>query len=129
MANVAWSELNVLTGHRNTRIYKWAAVVGDDECQPAPCGGYNDKTVYAWRPAGGAALGGTLLITGSPDPSKGNYSDTTDTYQTLTDPQGNALSKTANFVEAVLEGCYWLKPVPGTGITATDITLVLSSSK
>lgn len=129
MANVAWSELNVLTGRRDTRVYKWSLMNGGDECQPLPCGGYADKTVYIDRPSGGLALGGTLSIMGSPDPSKGNYTDTTDTYQILADPQGNAISKTANAVEAVLEGCYWLKPSPGTGVTLTNVYAVLQSTK
>jgi len=128
MANVAWTELNVLVGHRNTRVYKWAAVNGGDECLPVACGGYNDKTVYGWRPTG-SSFGGTVTVAGSPDPSKGAYTDTTDTYQTLSDPQGNAISKTGNFVEAVLEHAYWIKPVAGTGITLTDFYVVLASSK
>lgn len=128
MANVAWSELNVLTFRRNTRVFKWAQMNGGDACQPLCVGGFSDVTVYIWRPTG-STLGGTLTLAGSPDPSKGAYSDTTDTYQTLSDPQGNAISKTTNAVEAVLEGAYFIQPVPGTGVTLTDVTVVLSSTK
>ena len=128
MATVTPTELAVLTGHRNCRVFKWAQVNGGDDCVPVVCAGYTDKTVYGWR-ATGSTFGGTLTIVGSPDPSKGAITDTTETFQTLSDPQGNTISKTANFVEAVLEHAYWIKPVAGASITLTDITVVLASTK
>lgn len=73
---------------------------------------FPDKTIVV----GGATWGGaTLLVEGSNDGTN---------YVTLTDPQGNALSKTADFVEAILENPLYLRVSTSGGTNSVIPTIV-----
>jgi len=118
MATITPTEVLTPLDKRGLRIFKWAQIAASDTCTPVICGQYSDKTVY-----GIGTFGGNVSIQGSPDP------DGT-TYVVLTDPQGTAISgKAANFVEAILEGAYKIQPVAAAGVSATDIFLLLASTR
>lgn len=61
--------------------------------------------------------GGTIVWEGSNDGTN---------YVTLTDPQGNAISKTAAAIEAVTEVTQWARPrvTAGDGTTDLDVTVL-----
>ena len=79
------------------RSYTWSNVTEADTFVAAEVGGQTDRSVQATGTFGGA----TLLIQGSNDGT---------TYVTLTDPQGNAISKTANALEQIEEGTRYIQP-------------------
>lgn len=60
--------------------------------------------------------GGTIVLQGSNDGTN---------YYTLTDPQGNAISKTAAGLEAIEEICLWIRPSVTAGDGTTDLTATL----
>lgn len=68
-------------------------------------------------------VGGTIKLQGS------NLADNTVSagYFDLTDPQGNAISKTSGALEALTEIVRWVKPVvtAGDGTTSLTATLIL----
>ncbi len=106
------------TPHRgvNTLLVKWpatgASFADSDTGQPFNVAAYSDKTVQIE-----GTLGTGVTIQGSLDPDAS-------AYETLNDPQGNALSAiTSQKIENVLEHCYLLRPSMGTGITAVTVWL------
>lgn len=64
--------------------------------------------------------GGTIKLQGSNDGT--NWID-------LTDPQGNAISKTAAALEAVLEVAQYVRPYVSAGDGTTDLTATLLMRK
>jgi len=86
---------------------------------PVNAAEWADRTVQF---AGTFGAGGTVKLQGTldADPLSSNYVD-------LADPQGNAISKTALSIEAVLELVQWIKPVvtAGDGTTSINATLLL----
>lgn len=98
-----------------TRIITWAGLDADDTGSPYACvSHYPDKVVQ---------------ITGTFDTTTVTMQGTLDTgasptYFTLTDPQGNAISKTAAAGEQILENCYKIRPSVSGG-ASTDITVKL----
>ena len=71
----------------------------------------SDKSIHI---KGTFGAGGTCLCEGSNDGA---------TYVTLTDPQGNAISKTAEAIEQILENVVFTRPrvSAGTGVSLTVI--------
>jgi hypothetical protein len=86
---------------------------------PVPAAEWADRTVQF---AGTFGAGGTVKLLGTLDanPLSSNYID-------LTDAQGNAISKTALSIEAVVELCQWVKPFvsAGDGTTSINVTLLM----
>lgn len=70
---------------------------------------FSDKSVNIFGTFG---VGGSVTIQGSLDGTN---------WQTLTDPQGNALTKTAASLEAVSEAVPYIRPV----VTAGDVTTAI----
>ena len=90
------------------KLYVWTALANGDTGQPVSALEYGDITVTF---EGTFGAGGTIKLRGSNDGT--NYYD-------LTDPQGNAISKTAAGIELVTETPYYIRPevTAGDGTTA-----------
>lgn len=93
-------------------LYTWSGLANGDTGEPVEVPGHADKTVQI---EGTFGAGGTCVIQGSNNGSQ---------YQSLTDPQGNAISKTAAALEMVAEHTRYIRP----NITAGDGTTSLSVS-
>ena len=104
---------------RGTVIVVWVLDAGDTGA-PFRIPTHGDKTVQNTSGSYGTS---TFTFQGSNDPV------TVTNYFTLADPQGNAISKTANALEAILENTVWVRPAysAGTGTTLTA-TLVCETS-
>lgn len=78
-----------------------------------------DRTIQF---TGTFGVGGTIKLQGTldEDPASSNYYD-------VTDPQGNAVSKTAAGIESITEIVRWIKPVvtSGDGTTSLNATLLM----
>ena len=79
----------------------WTAtgITGEGVAMNAP--GLPDKTVHIVGPTGGTS---TVIIEGTNDATP------TGTWTTLTDPQGNAISKTSDAIESILENPKYIRP-------------------
>lgn len=88
----------------------WTGLLNGDTGEPAELAGHADKSVQI---LGTFGAGGTIVIEGSNDSTN---------YVTLTDPQGNAISKTAAALEMVAENTRKIRP----SVTAGDGTTSLS---
>jgi hypothetical protein len=102
--------------------YTWAGMVTGDTITaqqiPGNCG---DRAVqFSGTFAGGTSvsLTGSLIAGGA------------GTYATLTDPQGNAITKTATGLEQVTELTDWVKPTIASGSAdSVTCTLIVSRTK
>jgi hypothetical protein len=56
---------------------------------------------------------------------EGSCMITTPTWIALTDPQGNAITKTANAIETILENPYQIRPNCTEGDAATDVDVYI----
>lgn len=74
---------------------------------------YSDKTVHV---KGNFGTGGTIVVEGSNDGV---------TYKTLTDPQGNALSFTAEGIELISESPLYIRPRLSAGTSTIDIDVFI----
>lgn len=73
---------------------------------------YTDRTVQFAGTWGGTSIS----LEGSMDGT---------TYTVLTDPQGNAITKTANAIEAVTEGTVYVRPKATGGDGTTSVKVML----
>ncbi len=98
---------------RNAILITWASIGDADTCTAVELPDGNEKSVQITGTFGSA----TILLTGSNDGTN---------YATLTDPQGNAISKTSAAIEAVSEHTRYIKPSTsgGTGSAITVTVLV-----
>ena len=99
----------------HTVVYTWTAVTSADTF--VAVGGpelsdYSDRNVQ-W---GGTFDSATVLVQGSNDASN---------YISLTDPQGNALSKTAAAIEQIVENTLFIKPSASGGGGSQSLTVIL----
>jgi hypothetical protein len=94
--------------------YLWEALGNADTGNWLTIPHFADKTIHVFGTWGSA----TLVVQGT------NEDGTPAAPLTLTDPQGNALSKTADFIEAILENPYQIR-VSTSGGTGTDLDAVL----
>lgn len=118
MATVAPAIANLETFGDNVRIFTWTPLTttnADGGAIEMP--GWADRTMQL---TGTFGAGGTVLWQGSlfPSPTAG----TDDDWFTLTDPQGNAISKTAAGGESILELVRWIRPKVSAGDGSTSIT-------
>ncbi len=102
--------------------YVWAGMVTGDtivaQQVPANCG---DRAVQF---SGTFAGGTSMSFTGSLIPGGAG------TYATLTDPQGNAITKTAAGLEQVTELTDWVAPTIASGSAdSVTCTLIVSRTK
>lgn len=114
MATVAHSGQMIAKG-----VHKavWSGLAGSDVGDALVVPNFPDKTVQFT----GTFTTGTVVMQGSNDGGT--------TWTTLTDPQGNNISKTAAGVEAIEENPIMIRPSISGGTTdAVTVTLVSQSS-
>lgn len=95
-------------------LYEWLAVANGDTGAPIKTENFTDFTVTI---EGTFGVGGSCTLKGSNDGTN---------YYALTDPQGNAITKTAAGIESVSELPYYIRPevTAGDGSTAISIRLL-----
>lgn len=91
----------------------WAALANGDSGAPMIMPGSNLRSIQV---NGTFGSGGTILLEGSNDGTN---------YYTLTDPQGNAISKTAAGIEAIEEITIYVRPRVSAGDGTTSLTATL----
>lgn len=89
----------------------WTAVTENDTAAAVECGDFADRSVYI----GGTFGGATVVFQGSNDGTN---------YATLTDPQGNNISKTSAGLEAVTELTAYARP-SASGGTGQSLNVVM----
>lgn len=99
-------------GDKSVVKVSWALMANGDTGAPFTFAGWADRSVHI---AGTFGVGGTAQFKGS------NNSGTS--YIVLTDPQGNAISKTAESIEAVTELVEQVRPEVTAGDGTTSITV------
>lgn len=100
-------------------VVQWSGLLNGDIGAPVEYPGHSDRSVQI---QGTFGVGGTCVIQGSNDGTN---------YQSLTDPQGNAISKTAASIEMVTELTRYIRPniTAGDGTTNLEVTMVLRRSQ
>jgi len=96
----------------------WTALASGDVGNALTAPNLPDKTVHLT----GTFNTATCVIQGSNDGTN---------YETLADPNGNALSFTATGIETILENVQYIRPKTGTagGSAAITVTVVSQSAK
>lgn len=122
MALIAPVITNLKThGDRDVHTITWEAIGDADQGEGNPTGTWlempasSDRSIQVDGTWGSA----TLVVQGSNDGVS---------WHTLTDPQGNAISKTADFIEMVTELTRYIR-VSTSGGTGTDLDAVLLVKK
>lgn len=106
MAVVTYTESSDKTYGNGVHVVTWASLAKGDTGTPYKNPGWADRSVQI----DGTFDSATCTFEGSNDGS---------TWFTLADPQGNAISKTAAALEALLELTLYVRPaVAGSGGTA-----------
>lgn len=102
-----------ITYSQNRVTVVWTGLLNGDD--GAPFEGYDwaDASVQI---SGTFGVGGSVNITGSNDGTN---------YVLLTDPQGNAITKTSAAVEQISEGTKYFKPVVTAGDGTTSLTVTM----
>jgi hypothetical protein len=98
-----------------THIIAWASIANSDNGVAIEMPGSSLRSIQF---GGTFGVGGTIVLEGSNDGV---------TYFTLTDPQGNSISKTSASLEAVQELTRYVRPrvTAGDGTTALNATLLV----
>jgi len=100
-------------GSDNVYIATWASIGDSDTCTAIQMCGAADRSVQIT----GTFNSATVVIQGSNDGTN---------YVTLTDPQGNAISKTSAGIEQVEELTRYIKPSSSGGSSSsTTVSLLL----
>lgn len=92
-------------------VATWTPIGDADTCTAIPMSGSSDRSVQITGTFGSA----TIVIQGSNDGTN---------YAPLTDPQGNAISKTSAAIEQISELTRYIKPTTSGG-TGSAITVSL----
>jgi hypothetical protein len=103
-----------ITRHgEHTVVFTWALTQANADGHPIPpqYADYCDRAVHIL----GTFDSATVVWQGGNDGSD---------YLTLTDPQGNAISKTAAAIEQVLEGALFQKPSSSGGGASQAVTVI-----
>ena len=113
MAESALDQSELLDGNQ-VMLWAWLAVANGDTGAPVKIANFADMTVTI---DGTFGVGGSCTFQGSNDGTN---------WYALTDPQGNAITKTAASMEQVTEAPRYVRPsvTAGDGTTAIDIRLV-----
>lgn len=119
MATVNNSVSEIKNYGESAHIVSWSAIPNGDTGQAIEMPG---SVVRSVQLGGTFGAGGTVVIEGSNDGTN---------YITLTDPQANALSKTAAAIETIQEVTRYVRPrvTAGDGTTAINVTLLLRRNK
>lgn len=99
----------------DAHVINWSGLLNGDDGAPVEMPGSADRTVQF---LGTFGTGGTIII-------EGTNEQTPTTYFPLTDPQGNAISKTAASGESVLELTRWIRPRVTAGDGSTNLQALL----
>ncbi len=94
-------------------VIAWPTLANGDFGAAVQYAGMGDRSIQFHGTFG---TGGTVVLQGSNDGSN---------WYTLTDPQGNAISKTAAGLEAVSEATAYVRPYVSAGDGTTSITATL----
>lgn len=116
MATVNYAPSAVPGYLENATAILWETLTTtNDTGQALQMGG---STIRSVQITGTFGAGGTVVLEGSNDGTN---------YVTLTDPQGNALSKTAAGIEAIQEITRYIRPrvTAGDGTTDLDVTMLV----
>jgi len=96
----------------------WSALTGSgDTVNASSVAHLPDKSVLVR----GTFASATITMVGS------NDATATGTYTALNDPQGNALTFTADKIEQILENPRWIKPIASGATGGTSVNIVLIS--
>ena len=108
-------EIETLKWHREeTWIVKWLTLTTtNDEGEAFEMPSASDRSIHI---IGTFGSGGTVHLQGSNDGTN---------WIALTDPQGNAITKTATFVEMVTELTRYVRPFVSAGDGTTDLDAFL----
>jgi hypothetical protein len=115
MATVAPTLTRLQTFGDNATVVAWTPLTTTNaDGGPFAMPGWADRSVQI---GGTFGVGGTVVIEGSIDGTN---------YITLTDPQGNGISKTAAAIEAISELVRFLRPrvTAGDGTTSITVTMI-----
>lgn len=101
-------------GQGNGVLVEWTGLANGDDGQPFEGVDFADRTVQIGIAQGGAfGTGGSITLQGSNDGSQ---------WDALTDPQGNAITKTAAGLEVIAENPRYVRPI----VTAGDGSTLLA---
>lgn len=100
-------------------VVQWTGLLNGDDGAPVDLLSFADRSVQI---TGTFGAGGTVVIEGSNDGTN---------YVTVTDPQGNAISKTAAGIEAILELMKSTRPrvTAGDGTTVLAVTMLMRRTR
>lgn len=100
-------------GNVNANLVEWLLLANGDDGQPYEGADWADRTVQIDGTFGAA---GSVTLLGSVDGAN---------YFALTDPQGNAITKTAAGLEVIEEAPRFMKPsvTAGDGTTSLNVRL------
>ena len=98
-----------LNGHTNAQLCTWTGLLNGDDGAPLEGVDWADRTVQF---DGTFSAGGSITLLGS---------NTGANYLALTDPQGNAITKTAGGLEVIEEGPRYIKPQVTAGDGTTNL--------
>lgn len=115
MATVTPTTTRIGSFGDNAHVISWTPLANGDSGAAITMPGSADRAVQI---TGTFGAGGTVVIEGTIDGTN---------YVTLTDPQGNAISKTAAAIEAISEIVSQIRPrvTAGDGTTALTVTMIM----
>lgn len=98
----------------DAHVIEWTGLLNGDTGESIQMPGSSDRSIQF----SGTFSGGTIILQGSNDGTN---------WETLTDLQGNAISKTASGIEMVVEVTRYIRPnvTAGDGSTSLTATLLL----
>jgi hypothetical protein len=94
-------------------LVTWSGLLNGDDGAPVNLSDFPDRTIQI---LGTFGTGGSVSFEGS-----NNGID----YLVLTDPQGNAITKTATAMEFVTETPLWVRPRVTAGDGSTSLTVIM----
>lgn len=103
----------------NAHVVVWTPLLNGDTGNPIMMPG---SVVRSIQFSGTFGSGGSISLEGSNDGVN---------YVVLTDPQGNAITKTSGAIEAIEENTYYVRPhcTAGDGTTSLTATLILRRNR
>lgn len=119
MAIVAASITEISTYQDDAHVVSWTPLANGDSGAPVQMPGAALRSIQI---TGTFGSGGTIVFEGSNDGTN---------YVTLTDLQGNAVSKTAAAIEGIQEVTLYVRPrvTAGDGDTSLTATLLMGRNK
>jgi hypothetical protein len=104
---------NQPNSNRNAVLVSWSGLLNGDDGSPFEAADFADRTVQI---TGTLGVGGTITIEGSNDGTN---------WVALTDPQGNAVTKTALGIETIEEAPRYTRPHVTGGDVNTSLVVTL----